>query len=678
MSSLDALKSLPCPAGDKCTAFQCLFNHEERGKSTVNKSEANAKKSTLQTSAEKVTPSSPGQDQPRKRIKLSPDVAASASQVPKKGGATKPVPRKENNMHLSATPEKKASPPEKQRPPIPTRQPTPLSQKGSGSTRSTGSNTTSASSSQATTPATRKPASTVTSAPKKPEALNPRFLQRAPAQHQTRHQLLSLLHQQYTRLNTELKKIVKDDEKMLVLSDQQLIVKALDDEQDAALKNPKSVYGDVLKKKIFAHKKMQLGQWKDEVAKAVKESLGSNREDAAVQPEPIVTGLNLAQEVDFLHRLAYPLFGMEHYGYVSAVPDTPSIEESKRAVETSGNIEMCDRCTRRFQVFPGRREEDGALASNGTCTHHPGKVYFQERTPGDRSRPQKRYRCCNQDVETEPEGCVTAAMHVFKTTDPNRLASLLNFAETPENPDVPADRAVCFDCEMGYTVYGMELIRLTAVSWPGGEELLDVLVQPYGEYMDLNTRYSGVTAEHMVTAERLKPGDDHRPSLVPPSSDPAAGILPPQRKLKMAASPKAARDLLFTLISPKTPLIGHGLENDLNAVRVVHPVCVDTVLLYPHKRGLPVRNGLKYLMDKMLGRKIQVENAGTGDGAEKKGPEGHDSAEDARAAGELVRLKVRDEWRTMRMKGWAIDEGSGEIRPPGSEEWTVVGEAKKK
>lgn len=209
---------------------------------------------------------------------------------------------------------------------------------------------------------------------------------------------------------------------------------------------------------------------------------------------------------------------------------------------------------------------------------------------------------------------------------------------------------------MGYTVYGMELIRLTAVSWPTGEELLDVLVLPIGEYIDLNTRYSGVRPEDLAEAERWKPGDDHRPTVLPSTGE------SPRRKLKLVPSPQAARDLFFTLISSDTPVIAHGAENDLTALRVVHPTVVDTVLLYPHKKGLPIRNSLKYLMEAMLDRKIQVDD-----------PDkmGHDSAEDARAAGDLVRLKVKTEWEDRKRRGWSIGV-DGTIQPPSdSEAWSI-------
>ena len=238
-------------------------------------------------------------------------------------------------------------------------------------------------------------------------------------------------------------------------------------------------------------------------------------------------------------------------------------------------------------------------------------------------------------------GCTTTATHVFKTTDPKRLAGVLNFAATPPNPAVPADRAVSFDCEMGYTVRGLELIRLTAVTWPDGADLIDVLVRPVGEILDLNTRYSGVRPEDMVKAELLGPGEDPRPAFAPApatngDADPTNPPPAPRRILKLVPSPRAARDLLFSVIAPTTPLIGHGTENDLHAVRVVHPTVGDTALLYPHRRGLPARNGLKQLTETHLGRRIQLDHPApkTDDPSAPPEPLGHDSAEDARAAGE--------------------------------------------
>ncbi|MDA4132954.1 MAG: 3'-5' exonuclease, partial [Thaumarchaeota archaeon] len=260
---------------------------------------------------------------------------------------------------------------------------------------------------------------------------------------------------------------------------------------------------------------------------------------------------------------------------------------------------------------------------------------------------------CGQAVG-DSAGCTTSKAHVFKTTDPKRLALVLNYAETPPNPVAPKNRAVCFDCEMGYSVRGFELIRVTATSWPAGEELLDVLVQPVGEILDLNSRYSGVWPEDMVNAEPWSATKKKKKPDPEPGNPKEGEVATTRKRMQMVSSPEVARDLLFSLISPDTPLIGHGLENDLNAMRIVHPTLVDTILLYPHKAGLPIRHGLKALMHNLLGRQIQIE-APAGAGASPRG--GHDSAEDARAAGELVRLKVRDEWRVMKLDGWSLVDG---------------------
>jgi hypothetical protein len=130
--------------------------------------------------------------------------------------------------------------------------------------------------------------------------------------------------------------------------------------------------------------------------------------------------------------------------------------------------------------------------------------------------------------------------------------------------------------------------------------------------------------------------------------------IPLNNKLRMVDSPAAARTLLFSFLSPLTPLIGHGLENDLNAARIIHSTIIDTALLYPHKAGLPYRNGLKMLMHTHLNKHIQVVVDGKMDG--------HDSKEDANAAGELVRFTLANEWAKMKKEGWVVKDG--EFRPP--------------
>lgn len=208
---------------------------------------------------------------------------------------------------------------------------------------------------------------------------------------------------------------------------------------------------------------------------------------------------------------------------------------------------------------------------------------------------------------------------------------------------------------VGYTTLGMELIRLTATSWPDGDELLDVLVRPLGEILDLNSRFSGVWPEHYNNAIPYDsaPSDETSSEAVEAS----------ESRLRLVKSPAIARDLLFQHLSPKTPLIAHAAENDLNATRIIHPSLIDTVLLYPHPRGLPIRHGLKMLMKRHLDKNIQMGGA-----------QGHDSKEDARAAGELVRLKVAEMWKSMMREGWSVRDGVFfPPLPPGSKGPKVLG-----
>ncbi|KAI9734596.1 MAG: RNA exonuclease 3 [Cirrosporium novae-zelandiae] len=469
----------------------------------------------------------------------------------------------------------------------------------------------------------------------KKESLNPRLLPRPPASHTIRISILTKLHQQMTRLNDEVVKSHSPDEMGLILSKEDLIVMALDEEEKAAVENP-SIYGNVVKLRIVALMKMKVNEWK----KSLQEILAQKLPPKDVNPKKqtdsqVVTGLSVDEELWLLPKLLTSLRSLESHGYVNSPPTNTEIASASKGVESSLGFEECDRCKTRFQVFPGRRE-DGALTSGGKCTYHCARPIRPQKKKMDKSSEQREayYPCCNESVG-QSLGCTTSETHVFKVSEAKRLASILQFERTPEATNKSADQALCFDCEMGYTTYGMELIRLTATKWPTGEEALDVLVRPLGEILDLNSRYSGVWPEQFANAKShnsLSGGDSQNKT---------------EKSLQIVNSPKAARELLFQHLSPETPLIGHAIENDLNAVRIIHPSVIDTVLLYPHPAKLPYRYGLKMLVKKYLDRDIQTDG----------GAQGHDSKEDARAAGDLVRYKVGEVWKGLKGKGWKIDKG---------------------
>lgn len=474
---------------------------------------------------------------------------------------------------------------------------------------------------------------------RKPEALNPRLVTPTPAAHDKRLKLLKLYHQELKRLNTELLLKGKEEQKSLALSDQELIWRALDDEQEITKKGP--VYLNIMKHRVVELKRMDMPAYAAQLVERKK--FTKNRPKQAANGKPIVTGLTPAQELEIVQRLVAPQQKLASYGYVYQVPSELDVVQAKLGVEAAKGWEKCERCQTRFQVFLSRDEETGALTNSGSCTFHYGRSYYphQNSQKNDASRPAKRWRCCQEDIG-DSLGCTSHDCHVFKTSDPKRLSVVTPFSETPNNPQVTEMRAYCFDCEMVYTVHGLELARLTVTTWPFHEIALDILVKPKGPILDLNSRFSGIFPEDITNAEKWS--NTTLPPVGSTEVDPDARA---RKGLKIVESLEAARTLFYSIINPETILIGHGLENDLNACRMVHHKVVDTAIVFPHPRGLPLRYGLKSLASQHLGLTIQIENDG----------KGHDSAEDARAAGELVRLKVKQTWENMQAAGWKIVDG---------------------
>lgn len=86
---------------------------------------------------------------------------------------------------------------------------------------------------------------------------------------------------------------------------------------------------------------------------------------------------------------------------------------------------------------------------------------------------------------------------------------------------------------------------------------------------------------------------------------------------------------LLDILTPRTILIGHSLNADLDALKLTHPFIIDTSVLYQHPRGPPMKSSLKWLAQKYLSREIQKGH----------GTQGHDSIEDAKACLDLVKIK---------------------------------------
>lgn len=141
-----------------------------------------------------------------------------------------------------------------------------------------------------------------------------------------------------------------------------------------------------------------------------------------------------------------------------------------------------------------------------------------------------------------------------------------------------APRIFGMDCEMVRTDKGSELARISLIQFESFESdtvstktVMDALVKPYNPVKDYLTRHSG------ITPELLRP---------------------------IATRLEQVQWALVRFLRPTDILVGHSLENDLVATRLLHPRVIDTAILFRHRSGR-TKFSLRHLSNVLLRKTIQ-------------------------------------------------------------------------
>jgi RNA exonuclease 1 len=314
-TSKGLFSQVACPYQDTCVLPRCIFGHSD-SKLSASAAASQEEQSTVDD-----------QQGQRKRQKVTDETEETEGETGLGGADTSKVTAKPSS--LKSTPEAKApkrrSAATKEISPPPLRRKsangTPVPIKNLPAQNGQGSNATS-------TPTIFKAAvQTPAKAPVKVESLNPRALKKpAPASHDMRHRLLKALHEQLTRLNSELEKDASNNEEEFVLSEQAVITMCLGIEEEAA--GSPTIYSNLVKNKILAYKRMTVKQWVEERGKEVTKAKALEAASisdtpttkSAEPPKPIETGLNIHEELTLLHRLYTPIAGLSKHGYVTKIP----------------------------------------------------------------------------------------------------------------------------------------------------------------------------------------------------------------------------------------------------------------------------------------------------------------------------------------------------------------------
>ncbi|KAG5275980.1 hypothetical protein AALO_G00126610 [Alosa alosa] len=283
---------------------------------------------------------------------------------------------------------------------------------------------------------------------------------------------------------------------------------------------------------------------------------------------------------------------LQEHGYPRPNPDRPGhiiIHNAPEKKNLDPFSKVCCRCGAEYKI-----NVNGSCVRKEECSHHWGRLRRYRVSGGW----ETHYNCCSGAVGSL--GCQVAKQHV----QDGRKEAVEGYVKTFNKPLPPDGDAGVFalDCEMCYTKQGLELTRVTVIN-SELKVIYDTFVKPESKVVDYNTRFSGVTEEDLESC---------------------------------SITMRDVQAVLLSMFSADSILIGHSLESDLTALKLVHSTVVDTAIVFPHRLGLPYKRALRNLMADYLKRIIQ-DNV-----------EGHDSSEDACACMELMMWKIKEDAKVKR------------------------------
>lgn len=280
------------------------------------------------------------------------------------------------------------------------------------------------------------------------------------------------------------------------------------------------------------------------------------------------------QVLEKLTTVLLPVEKLLENGYfLTTTLEVDSDDDAKGGVH-----KVCIRCNTKF-----RKDQ---IMKPTTCRYHIQKRRY------NRNTKVAEYPCCGETTSSSSLlglGCKTMSHHVFRPETFQEMSQISRFMTTDLIEG--ESNVLALDCEMAFTSMGYELIRLTIVDFFTSKVLFDEIVQPFGEIVDLNTEFSGV---HLI-----------------------------EKNKSLSFEETMTRVLSKNLINRNSILIGHGMENDLNVLRIVHRRIIDTAVLYPHGK---FKSSLKNLAFETISRRIQSGE--------------HDSSEDAIATMDVLKFKL--------------------------------------